>query len=61
MFELYHISFTQKKEYTNKIKILTYLCLFTVFIFFIIWFVRYSEPGKIYKSPKLVDPIQYRL
>ncbi len=61
MLELYPISFTQKKEYTNKIKNLTFLCLSIVFIFFIIWFVRYSEPSKIYKSPKLVDPIQYRL
>lgn len=61
MFELYPISFNTKKEYTNKIKNLTYLCLFIVLIFFIIWFIRFSEPIKIYRSSKLIDPVQYRL
>ena len=61
MFELYPISFNSNKKHSNENKQITYICLSIVFIFFIIWFVYSSEPIKIYKNPKLVDPIQYRL
>jgi len=50
MFEIYPISFNRNKEYTNKIKYITYFCLFIISIFFIIWYVRFSEPIKIYRS-----------
>ena len=61
MFELYPISFHSNKKYTNQIKKIIYFSLFIVFSFFVIWFVRFSEPIKINKNPKLVDPVQYRL
>ena len=60
IFEIYPIAFSRNKDYNKKIKICIFLCLLIIFLFFIIWYVGYSEPYKIYRNNN-IDVIQYRL
>lgn len=49
---------TKKNKHMHPIVL---ICIFSVILSIIIWYVLFSEPTKIYKTSKLIDPIQYRL
>ena len=58
MLELYNISFTNNKNYNNRIKYICYICLIIIIISISIWYIFFSEPYKIYLNDK-IQPIQY--
>ena len=53
--------FTNNNIKTKRKNFIIYICIFSIFVSFIIWYIRFSEPIKIYKAPKFIDPVQYRL
>ena len=60
MFEIHPISFNKNKIYENKVRYVCYTCLLLITIFFLAWYVLYSEPYKIYRNDK-IDVVQYLL
>ena len=52
--------FSNDNKYINNLKKIYFLSIFLVFCFFLIWYIFYSEPYKIYSINK-ITPIQYKL
>ena len=57
----YPISLNNDTKKNKQMQTITFICIFSVLLSIIIWYIRFSEPTKIYKTSKLIDPIQYRL
>ena len=53
--------YTNNDIKSKRKNFIIYISISSIFISFIIWYIRFSEPIKIYKAPKLIDPVQYRL
>lgn len=44
----------------NKHKNIYYICIFSIILSILFWFIFFSEPYKIYRNNK-IQPIQYSL
>ena len=44
----------------HQFKTISYICIFTLTISILLWFILFSEPYKIYRNNK-IQPIQYLL